>query len=107
LILDLWKKSIFAEGPKVKTSSGKQSNKSYCCHYEGVVEGEEEHSVASFSVCTNEISGLVNYKGHQYTLGKFGDKAGSEVFYRQDQLKSKPSFNPDTAKYLPNSPMLN
>jgi len=104
--LYLWKFDVFAEGPKTKFSSGKESKASKCCHYAGVVAADPKHSLAEISVCEGEIGGLVQFKGHQYTLGKFGTKKGSEVFYRHDQLNFTPHFNKDSAKYLPDSQML-
>ena len=57
-------------------------------------------------MCESEISGLVEYENAHYTLGKYGDKGGDEVFYRLDQLQFTPAWNPDTAIYRPNSPVL-
>ena len=106
MTLYLWKFDVFAEGPKVKFSSGKESKASKCCHYAGVVAADPKHSLAEISVCEGEIGGLIQFEGHQYTLGKFGKKEGSEVFYRHDQLNFTPHFNKDSAKYLPDSQML-
>jgi hypothetical protein len=69
-------------------------------HYRGIVNGEP-HSLAMLLIRKDEVSGLIEFRGRQYNLGKIEGTSGVHILYPADAL-SNPPVKGCYAEELPN-----
>lgn len=105
LLLELYKAEFLTPEFKLRKASNPEESIPFDpgIHYRGIVNGDD-HSLAMLMVHEEEVSGIIEFRGQKYNLGKVEGTSGVHIIYPEDAMADPPTkgcFADDLPNYRP------